>query len=150
MRRRAFIAALGGAAAWPLVARAQQAGGLTRIGFLPVGSSSSSSDLMLVDAFREGLRDAGLIEERNVVIDMVWVADESQYPQMNFPPPSSLRASGERRTTQVLQLDTAEQTAEQHYFELLSQLGETRGRPENSRTSSKRTTVNGEQLRSFN
>jgi len=81
MRRREFIAALGGAAAWPLVARAQQTAGLTRIGFLPFGSSSSSSDLMLVDAFREGLRDAGLIEERNVVLDMVWVADESQYPQ---------------------------------------------------------------------
>jgi hypothetical protein len=37
--------------------------------------------------------------------------------------------NGEQRTTQVLQLDTAEQTAEQNYFELLSQLGETQGRP---------------------
>ena len=53
---------------------------------------------------------------------------------MNFSPPPtghdiSRRASGQRRTTQALQLDTAEQTAEQYYFELLSQLGETRGRP---------------------
>ena len=38
-------------------------------------------------------------------------------------------ANGEQRTTQVPQLDTAGQTAEHYFFELLSQLGETRGRP---------------------
>ena len=81
MRRREFITLVGGAAAWPLAVRAQQAGGLTGIGFLPFGSPSSSSDLMLVEAFREGLRDAGLIEGRHIVLDMVWVADEYQYPQ---------------------------------------------------------------------
>jgi len=52
---------------------------------------------------------------------------------VNFSPPTghdiSRRASGQRRTTQALQLDTAEQTAEQYYFELLSQLGKTWGRP---------------------
>jgi putative ABC transport system substrate-binding protein len=81
IKRRQFITLLGGAAACPLAAGAQQPGGLTRIGFLPFGSSSSSPDLMLVEAFREGLRDAGLIEGRHIVLDMVWVADESQYPQ---------------------------------------------------------------------
>jgi putative ABC transport system substrate-binding protein len=77
--RREFVAAL--AAAWPVVARGQQSGSLTRIGFLPFGSSSSSSDLMLVGAFREGLRDAGLMEGRDIILDTVWVADESEYPQ---------------------------------------------------------------------
>jgi putative tryptophan/tyrosine transport system substrate-binding protein len=81
MRRREFIAGLGGVAASPLVARAQEANRLTRIGVLPFGSPSSTSDLMLVDAFREGLRDAGLIEGLHVVLDVIWVADESQYPQ---------------------------------------------------------------------
>ena len=81
MRRREFVRLIGGAAAWPIAARAQRSGGLTEIGFLPFGLPSSSSDLMLVEAFREGLRDAGLIEERHIVLDMVWVADESQYPQ---------------------------------------------------------------------
>ena len=81
MRRREFVRLIGGAATWPIAARAQQSDGLTRIGFYPFGSRSSSSDLMLVEAFREGLRDAGLIEERHIVLDMVWVADESQYPQ---------------------------------------------------------------------
>jgi ABC-type uncharacterized transport system substrate-binding protein len=81
MRRRTFIATLGGSAVWPLVARGQQSGSLTRIGFLPFGSSSSSSDLMLVGAFREGLREAGLIEGRDILLDTIWVADESEYPQ---------------------------------------------------------------------
>ena len=64
MRRREFVRLIGGAAAWPIAARAQQSGGLTGIGFLPFGSPSSISDLMLVEAFREGLRDAGLILNR--------------------------------------------------------------------------------------
>jgi len=36
---------------------------------------------MLVGAFREGLRAAGLIEGRDILLDTVWVADESEYPQ---------------------------------------------------------------------
>jgi hypothetical protein len=70
----------------------------------------------------------------------------------------SQAGNGERRTTQVLQLDTAEQTAEQYYFELLSQLGETRGRPTGHEFladplgygTRQAQADNGEQLRSFN
>jgi putative ABC transport system substrate-binding protein len=61
MRRRAFITLLGGAVAWPLAARAQQAENPVRIGFLPIGSPSNSYDQSLVEAFRRGLREVDSI-----------------------------------------------------------------------------------------
>ena len=75
MRRREFIALLGGTAvAWPLGANAQHAKGPTRIGLLPFGSPSNAYDKSLVDAFRSGLRQAGLIEDRDIVLDIVWTS----------------------------------------------------------------------------
>jgi putative ABC transport system substrate-binding protein len=66
---------LGGAAvAWPVGSRAQQAKGPTRIGMLPFGSPSNDYDLALVDAFRSGLRLAGLVEGRDMVLDIVWTS----------------------------------------------------------------------------
>ena len=72
MRRREFITLLGGAAAvWPIVARAQQQQpSPTRIGFLPLGSSSNSSDLLLVEALRDGMHAAGLLEGRDILLDV--------------------------------------------------------------------------------
>ena len=76
MRRRDFIAALGGAAAaWPLAARAQQKGPV-RLGFLPLGLPSNAYDQSLVEAFRQGLRQVGLVENRDVVLDVVWVSGD--------------------------------------------------------------------------
>jgi putative ABC transport system substrate-binding protein len=63
MKRRAFISALGGAAAWPLAARAQQSGWPT-VGFL--SSSPAASD---VENFRRGLGDVGFVEGRNLVVE---------------------------------------------------------------------------------
>jgi putative tryptophan/tyrosine transport system substrate-binding protein len=75
MRRREFIALISGvAAAWPLGANAQQAKEPTRIGLLPFGSPSNVYDQSLVDAFRSGLRQAGLIEGRDMVLDIVWTS----------------------------------------------------------------------------
>jgi putative tryptophan/tyrosine transport system substrate-binding protein len=75
MRRREFIALLGGAvAAWPLTARAQQSKGPTRIGLLPFGSPSNAYDKSLVDAFRSGLRLAGLTEGHDIELDIVWTS----------------------------------------------------------------------------
>ena len=75
MRRREFIAALGGAAAWPLAAHAQQPG-MPVIGFL---SSLASSDLnLVVPAFHEGLNAAGLIECRNIAVEYRWAEGDYQ------------------------------------------------------------------------
>jgi putative ABC transport system substrate-binding protein len=73
MKRREFIALLCGATiAWPFAVRAQQAKSPIRIGMLPFGSPSNAYDQSLVEAFRSGLRQAGLIEGRDIVLDMVW------------------------------------------------------------------------------
>jgi putative ABC transport system substrate-binding protein len=79
MRRRDFITLLGGAAtAWPLGARAQPANGPIRIGFLPLGSPSNAYDNSLVEAFRQGLRMTGLIENRDIVLDIVWIGRDPE------------------------------------------------------------------------
>jgi putative ABC transport system substrate-binding protein len=75
VRRRELITLLGGVvAAWPLRAAAQQADRPIRIGLLPFGSSSNAYDQSLVDAFRSGLRHAGLIEGRDIALDIIWTS----------------------------------------------------------------------------
>jgi len=76
MWRREFITLLGGAAAWPLAARAQQHKGPVRLGFLPIGSPSNAYDRSLVEAFQQGLRRVGLIENQDIVLDVVWINDD--------------------------------------------------------------------------
>jgi len=70
MRRREVIALLGGAAAWPLVVRAQQPGKLRTIGFS--GLSTRSAESELVAAFTQRLHELGWIENRTVVIEYRW------------------------------------------------------------------------------
>src|SRR5947207_4301914 len=71
MKRRAFISLLGGAAvAWPLAARAQQAGKIPRVGFM--GNSTAALEANLVGPFRDGLRELGYQEGRNIVIEYRW------------------------------------------------------------------------------
>jgi putative ABC transport system substrate-binding protein len=81
MRRREFITVLGGGVALPFAARAQQAENPVRIGFLPIGSPSNSFDQSLVDAFRQGLRQANRVENANITLDVVWVGKESEFSE---------------------------------------------------------------------
>src|SRR5262250_4033355 len=68
MKRREFITLLGGAvAAWPLVARAQQAGKIYRVGFL--ANDPTIPTQPAGQAFLEGLRESGFIEGKNAIIE---------------------------------------------------------------------------------
>jgi putative ABC transport system substrate-binding protein len=77
VKRREFITLLGGAAAaWPLAARAQQAGKLPTIGFL--GANTPASQSQWTAAFVQRLRDLGWIEGRTVAIEYRWAEGRSE------------------------------------------------------------------------
>jgi len=79
--RREFLATLGGAAAWPLAARAQRQPKLARIGFL--GSTFASAWASRVEVFRSGLRDLGYVEGENIAIEFRWAEDKyDQLPRL--------------------------------------------------------------------
>jgi len=81
MRRREFITLLGGAAAWPLTARAQQPGKLSTVGFL--GAATLSTWSPWVAAFVERLREIGWIENRTIVIEYRWAQGrEERYAEI--------------------------------------------------------------------
>jgi putative ABC transport system substrate-binding protein len=67
-RRREFIAGVGGAAVWPILARAQQQK-VARVGYLSVGSPSPAN-VALFDAFRLKLQDLGYVEGKNLALDV--------------------------------------------------------------------------------
>jgi putative ABC transport system substrate-binding protein len=67
LNRRAFITLLGGAATWPLAARAQQPTKVARIGFL--GLAPAAAWAAPIEALRARLRELGYIEGKNLVIE---------------------------------------------------------------------------------
>jgi putative ABC transport system substrate-binding protein len=78
MKRRAFITLLGGAAAWPVAARAQQPTPIAVIGYL--GAASQHTGVQIIAVLRQSLAEAGYVEGRNVVIDPHWA--EGRYDRL--------------------------------------------------------------------
>jgi putative ABC transport system substrate-binding protein len=72
IRRRDFVTLLGGAAAWPLTARAQQSGCVRRIGVLMPSDENDPR----VSAFTQALADLGWTDGRNMRMDLRWHADD--------------------------------------------------------------------------
>jgi putative ABC transport system substrate-binding protein len=73
MQRREFIAGLGSAAAWPVVARAQQPTNPV-VGFVSTGSADTAAGY--VAAFRKGLGETGYVEGQNVTVEYNWLEDQ--------------------------------------------------------------------------
>jgi len=72
IRRREFVALLGGAAAWPLAARAQQGGRVRRIGVLVAGDDNDPVWKARLSAFTQALADLGWTDGRNLRMDLRW------------------------------------------------------------------------------
>jgi putative ABC transport system substrate-binding protein len=113
MNRRDAMTLLGGAAAWPLAARAQQADMIRRIGVLLSASETDPEGQTRVAALREALQELGWTEGRNLKIDYRWAASglglERAYaaelvaskPDVIFAAPSSVLAAVQRETRTI-------------------------------------------------
>jgi putative ABC transport system substrate-binding protein len=77
LRRREFIAGVGGAAAWPVAARAQQGDRVRRIGVLMGGDQNDPVAKTQVSAFTQALADLGWTDGRNVRMDLRWGAGDT-------------------------------------------------------------------------
>jgi putative tryptophan/tyrosine transport system substrate-binding protein len=77
VKRREFIAGLGGVAAWPVVARAQQPERMRRVGVLMPGTADDAEYQARMAAFLQRLQQLGWTDGRNVQIDTRWAAGDA-------------------------------------------------------------------------
>ena len=81
MKRRDFLAVVGGTIAWPVGVRPQQpTPNIARIGWLGIGSATAYNPL--VEGLRVGLKDLGYIEGKNIVIEFRWADTVEQMPDL--------------------------------------------------------------------
>ena len=78
LQRRAFIAAVGGAAVWPLVAQAQQLDSVRRVGVLMNLSENDATGQKFVTAFRQRLKQLGWVDGGNIRIEIWWTAGDPE------------------------------------------------------------------------
>jgi putative ABC transport system substrate-binding protein len=76
LRRREFIAGLGGAAAWPIAARAQQGGRVRHIGVLMPGDENDPLRKTYVSVLTQALAGLGWTDGRNLRMDLRWYGDD--------------------------------------------------------------------------
>jgi putative tryptophan/tyrosine transport system substrate-binding protein len=108
MKRREFIALLGGAAAWPLAARAQQDGRVRRVGVLMTTAADDPEGQARLAAFLQGLQQLGWIDGGNTRIDTRWAAGNSDYTrkyaaEMLTLAPEVILAAGSQSVGPLLQ-----------------------------------------------
>ena len=84
MIRREFITLLGGAAAWPLAARAQQPGRMPRVGVLMAFDENDPEANRYLSGFTQGLAELGWTNGRNVRMDFRWSGDDTNL-MVGFP-----------------------------------------------------------------
>ena len=113
MKRREFVTLLGGAAAWPLAARAQQGEPVRRVGVLLSSSETDSEGQARIGALRQGLQELGWSEGRNLKIDLRWTGGNdvrarayaaelaASQPDVIFAAPSAALASVQRVTRTI-------------------------------------------------
>jgi ABC-type uncharacterized transport system substrate-binding protein len=107
MRRRNFITLLGGAAAWPLAARAQQPERMQRVGVLEPIAVDDPEALARVTAFAQGLQQLGWTASRNVRIDYRWGAGDAdrirqQAAELAALAPDAILTAGASTTAPML------------------------------------------------
>jgi putative tryptophan/tyrosine transport system substrate-binding protein len=107
MRRREFIAGLAGSAAWSVAARAQQGGGIQRIGVLMDADETALDYQAYLTAFMQGLRNLGWIEGQNLRIEVRWNAGDAERArtfatELLRPSPDVILASSTTNLTVLL------------------------------------------------